>query len=300
MSRKLITICLFVVLGKYAPAQTDGLPAYFEQLNNSLTENESITGLAISADGSELYFTKSTGVWGKTKLKNTIHFSEKKKGKWSAPTVAGFSGKFDDSDVSLSPNDRRLFFVFDRPAPDGDTSTNIWYVDRQQKGRWDEPYFLENVNSPQREYSPKTVANGDLYFASDRAGGLGQGDLYVSRRSESGFAQPENLGQAVNSPMGEWNLYLRPDAKVLLFEASQRPENASSYGDLFIAFFKNGRWSNAQHINEVATTGSELNPILDESDGLLYYISTGALESPSARIVAVPFQPIFDKYFSKD
>jgi len=46
-------------------------------------------------------------------------------------------------------------------------------------------------------------AGDKLYFASDRPGGYGGFDLYVSTRTDSGWGTPINLGDKVNSPGNE-------------------------------------------------------------------------------------------------
>jgi hypothetical protein len=51
---------------------------------------------------------------------------------------------------------------------------------------------------------PAFSPSGDaLYFASDRPGGYGGYDLYVSKRTSSGWGVPTNLGDVVNTPGNE-------------------------------------------------------------------------------------------------
>ncbi|MFK8054606.1 MAG: SPOR domain-containing protein [Saprospiraceae bacterium] len=51
---------------------------------------------------------------------------------------------------------------------------------------------------------PAFSPNGEsLYFASDRPGGQGGYDLYVSKRTASGWGTPVNLGESVNTPGNE-------------------------------------------------------------------------------------------------
>jgi len=58
------------------------------------------------------------------------------------------------------------------------------------------------LNTPSNETSPNLTPSGlSLYFASDRAGGLGANDIYVSHRVtlNSAWGPPVNLGPVVNS-----------------------------------------------------------------------------------------------------
>jgi Tol biopolymer transport system component len=62
------------------------------------------------------------------------------------------------------------------------------------------------VNSPFNDFAPALSKNGlSLYFSSDRPGGLGSSDLWVSRRSseEDPWGVPVNLGPPVNTSFGE-------------------------------------------------------------------------------------------------
>ena len=66
-----------------------------------------------------------------------------------------------------------------------------------------------------------------MYFYSNRAGGFGGYDLWVSQRGDAGWIEPVNLGAAVNSTYTEYGPALTPDGSTLYF-ASNRPQS----GDL--------------------------------------------------------------------
>ena len=89
------------------------------------------------------------------------------------------------------------------------------------------------------------VDGDDLFFASDRPGGLGGFDLYVCRRTPQGWGPPRNLREAmppgvgVNTPGNEFRpsvlaLGLRSfkELRVLMF-SSDRPGGAGGY-DLYV------------------------------------------------------------------
>lgn len=105
-----------------------------------------------------------------------------------------------------------------------------------------------------------------------------------------------NLGNTLNSEKGEWNLELNKEGDIIIFEASERAENLSSYGDLYISFKSNNEWSLPQNIQEVNTTGSDLYPELIEDDNILYFSSSDSLESTQTNIYFIEFEHIYDKY----
>lgn len=91
---------------------------------------------------------------------------------------------------------------------------------------WSVPVNLgPTVNSPFADNLPELSRDGlSLYFASNRLGGLGLGDLWVSRRAsvEDPWGFPVNLGPVVNSSAGDLAPALSPDGHYLFF-TSNRP-----------------------------------------------------------------------------
>jgi len=254
---------------------------------------------SFSSDMNEVYFVKSTDRWGKGKLNSSIYFSIKKDGKWNKPSIVSFSGIYNDSDPHLSKDGRTLHFISTRPSKALVESPDIWMVQRFNDEDWGKPERLpEPINSAKNEFGPTTTSNGDIYFVSDRKGGYGHGDIYKAKLTDEGFLTPMNLGSVINSSKGEWNLELSDDGKIMIFEASQRDGNKSSYGDLYISFKQNSDWTIPQNITEINTTGSDLCPDLNSTNETLSFSSSKALRNEWVNIYQVNFQSIFLKYQS--
>jgi hypothetical protein len=67
-----------------------------------------------------------------------------------------------------------------------------------------------------------------IIFSSNRAGGYGNSDLYVSFRSGNGdWTAPQNLGPTINSPYQEYCPSLSPDGKYFFFSSYKRPDDAT-------------------------------------------------------------------------
>ena len=100
------------------------------------------TSVALIPDGQALYFMRSDTAGAD----NTIMVSQREGSGWAMPQVAAFSGEWHDSEPTLSPDGRRLYFVSNRPPQPGAaplTATmmgqhfpgkNLWYVERQSDG----------------------------------------------------------------------------------------------------------------------------------------------------------------------
>ncbi|MEK6235924.1 MAG: hypothetical protein N2C14_14545, partial [Planctomycetales bacterium] len=63
-----------------------------------------------------------------------------------------------------------------------------------------------------------------LYLYSDREGGHGGFDIYVSHRVKKGWTTPENLGQTVNTPAHEYDPAITPDGETIFFSSDRTPE----------------------------------------------------------------------------
>jgi flagellar motor protein MotB len=87
---------------------------------------------------------------------------------------------------------------------------------------WSKPVNLgKPVNTPYRETQPSITPDGrTLYFSSDRPGGKGQHDIWVSYRdSADHWSVPENLGDSINTSGTEMSPFIHPDNQTLYFSS---------------------------------------------------------------------------------
>jgi outer membrane protein OmpA-like peptidoglycan-associated protein len=78
----------------------------------------------------------------------------------------------------------------------------------QPNGKWGEPRSLgAAINTADDETTPFMAADGvTLYFASDRPGGFGSKDIYVTKRLDDSWEKwsvPVNMGQPINTEHAE-------------------------------------------------------------------------------------------------
>lgn len=96
------------------------------------------------------------------------------------------------------------------------------YRSRLIDGRWESPKPVAEFNTPSADIGPGISANGqEAYFYSNRPGGYGGFDLYVSRREEAGWGEPKNLGPHINTPAHEYDPALSPDGERLYFASNR-------------------------------------------------------------------------------
>ena len=211
------------------------------------------TSVALTRDGNTLYFMRSDVA----EADDTIMVSHRADGRWSPPRVAAFSGQWHDSEPTLSPDGRRLYFVSNRPPRPGAAAvsatmngrsfagTNLWYVERQAHGGWGAPVHVDGaLNDGAMIYNPSVAANGDIYFSAHRADSGKAYQIYVAR--DHGHAAPERL------PLGElahnrMDPAIDPAGRFLLYAGDEG--DALGRADIYIAFRRpDGSWGKPEHL----------------------------------------------------
>ncbi|MFC1635553.1 hypothetical protein ACFL5Z_11985 [Planctomycetota bacterium] len=133
-----------------------------------------------------------------------------------------------------------------------------------------------SVNSEFGDFDPHLLTNGlSLVFASDRPGGSGFADLYVTTRNDvtDPWGSPTNLGSAVNSSAFELDPSLSEDELTLMF-VSSRP-GSSGFFDIWMTTRStiDAPWSNPVNL-EVVNSGSwDMDPSLSKNGLELYFCS---------------------------
>jgi hypothetical protein len=139
---------------------------------------------------------------------------------------------------------------------------------------WSAPMNLGPVvNSPAVDNNPTLTADElTMYFASERPGGLGGADIWVTRRAsrDSPWEPPVNVGPPVNTPFIDAAPSLSPDGH-LLFIHSNRP-GALGGNDIWMSRRSGSKdedeWEPPVNLGpDVNTTDDEQGPDYVASDG---------------------------------
>ena len=157
----------------------------------------------ITADATKMYFTACNRADGKGGC--DIYFSEKRDGLWTRPRNLGepINTSAKETQPSISADGRTLYFVSTRSGGKG--GQDIWTSTLDNKGNWSKPVNLEEINTSGDESSPFIHLDGrTMYFASDGFPGMGQYDIFVTRKDSAGkWSAPQNLGYPINSRYSE-------------------------------------------------------------------------------------------------
>ena len=167
---------------------------------------------AVSFDGNSIVYTERRG------MVNAILYSRKERGVWQSPIdiTAMIKAGEDCSSCSLNKDGSELF-LYKNDGYDG----NI-YSSTLINGTWTPIKKLnKNINTKFYESHASISSDGKkLYFTSNRDGGAGGLDIYVSEKDASGDWGPAvNLGNTINTPYNEDTPFITDNDSVLYFSS---------------------------------------------------------------------------------
>jgi Tol biopolymer transport system component len=178
----------------------------------------------LAPDGTSFYFTSLRPIGGGSTppARSKIWMVEWDEGDWSTPNlVLPHIQSFDHQAYPTLTADGTLYF-FSRRASEG--NTNYIYRSIQANGEYAVPERLSyRINTGHHEYDPFVAPDGSyLIFASNKPGGFGGGDFYVSFRDASGsWSDPVNMGEGINSSANENRPFLTLDGRYFFFTSDR-------------------------------------------------------------------------------
>ena len=218
--------------------------------------------LTMSPDEQEIFFTvrKAPGLW-------EIHRSHFRNKAWQPSTVAAFSGVYSDSEPSLSPDGKRLFFSSNRPRKAGDEPADfdIWIVERQGAG-WAAPWVLpEPLNDSGHQWRATQSRSGTLYYSSQGLWRIAIDGAAVSPPVK--LFDPQAPGPLVGG-----HAFVAPDESYLLTAWMNGPEGRGGW-DIYVSFRdKKGNWGPSINLgDEVNSSAEEDFPMVAPRGRDLYF-----------------------------
>lgn len=226
----------------------------------------------LTIDGSQLIFTRRIGGH------EDFYFSNKEDGKWQK--ALPLPGKINNPNFNvgaqnISQDGRWLIFTGCN-FPEGFGSCDL-YISFLTKTGWSQPVNLgRNINTEFWESSPSLSPDKrQLYFSSNRPGGYGGMDIWVSHRDEKGnWGKPENMGPTINTPGDESTPFIHADNQTLYFNSNGHP-GYSEKPDLFVTRkTADGQWSIPENLGYPINTIDDEGSLFVAADGRTAYYSS--------------------------
>jgi len=301
--KKEILICVLVVAAVLLITGSDakadfryGTPTNLgPAVNSSHWDNDPI----VSADGLSLFFD-SRRPGGQGGFDIWVTTRETVQDPWGPPVNLGptINSAAAEASGGISPDGLEFYFVSNRAGGSG--SYDIWVTTRETtQTPWTSPVNLgSTVNSPAGDFAPRISTDGlSLFFNASRPDGYGSGDLWVSTRTSrsDAWAEPVNLGSAVNSSFLDYTPAPSSDGRLLFF-SSNRP---SAYGDwtLWVTerATRNDDWGTAINLGPTINSSSDQeNPYISSDGSTLYFASTRPGGSGDVDLWQVSIDPVVD------
>lgn len=172
-------------------------------------------------------------------------------------------------------------FIFTKSFRVNGMRTEDFYVSsRNDSLKWKMATALGSpINTNRNEGAQCISPDGNtIYFtACSRSDGFGDCDLYVSRKINGKWTDPENMGPSVNSEAWESQPSISSDGRRLFFSS----DRAGSYGgkDIWVCYKNyNGSWSQPKNLGkEINTPLNDISPFIHWDNTSLYYASKGKI-----------------------
>lgn len=178
-----------------------------------------------------------------------------------------------DDDPTVTGDLLELFFNSNRSG-----NSELWVSVRESVDQpWGDPQPVEGagINTTSNETAPEVSTDGlTLYFSSNRTGGLGSQDIFVTTRDnrDAAWKQPMRVPE-INSTVADYSP-VEDDAGLAIYFYSSR---AGGDQDLFVATraSRDDLWREPMEVTELNSADNDADPFVS-GDGLTLYFGSGA------------------------
>jgi Tol biopolymer transport system component len=177
---------------------------------------------SISPEGSKIFFwsvrpknekTKSTGA-------ANLWMAEKTDNGFGNPTFLGDKLKITNGGAPGISSNGTMYFFTDKKGVT--KNRDICKADIFNPDSVHVVILEEEINSDSHDYDSYIAPDEScVIFTSEREGGFGKGDLYISYNINGTWSKPVNLGDKINSPAYDYCPLISPDGKYFFFTSDK-------------------------------------------------------------------------------
>lgn len=227
----------------------------------------------LTADENTIIYTARDGISFHDD-ENIVVSKKDANGNWSKPISISpnINSQFNEGTCTISADGRTLIFT----NCEGRKSVGgcDLYISYKTGDEWSAPLNLgRNINSRSWDSQPALSADGrKLFFVSDRGGGHGKRDIWMSQKDHEGIWQrASNLGPIINTKEDEVSPFIHVNG-VSLFFASQGFPGFGGY-DLFKSEKLDSAWSQPVNLGFPINTHEDQVSLFVSTNGKNGYYS---------------------------
>lgn len=207
----------------YSKLNPDGTWGKAVNIGSPLNNEYGNAVCSVTPDGNTLLLVGDYKVG--TELKHGLFLSNRTKTGWSQPLMLSIQNFYYNNNYlsyCLTNDGSKLIIGMERDDSYGGLDLYISF--RETETDWSEPMNMgSQINTAEDETSPFLAADGvTLYFSSKGHDGYGDYDVYLSRMQDDSWknwSAPENLGENVNTPLGDANYMIPAEGDFAYFSS---------------------------------------------------------------------------------
>jgi outer membrane protein OmpA-like peptidoglycan-associated protein len=227
----------------------------------------------LTADEEKIFFTRREG--HEPHFDEDIYVSEKdSNGTWSFPYPISrtINTQYNEGTCTISADGKIL--IFTSCMGRRNYGSCDLFISYREGIDWSRPVNMgQNINSTFWDSQPALSADGRrLYFVSERPGGEGKRDIWMSERNENGEWEPAlNLGSRINTPEDDVSPFIHVNGQTLYF-ASKGRLGFGGY-DLFSSEYTGGTWSEPRNLGYPVNSPEDQVSLFVAANGETAYYS---------------------------
>ncbi len=205
---------------------------------------------------------------------NIVVSTKDDSGNWQKPVSISpnINSQFNEGTCTISADGRFIIFT-NCEGRQGYGGCDL-YISERQGEEWSVPENLgPNINSRSWESQPALSADGrKLYFISDRSGGQGKRDIWVSEKdAQDKWIKARNLGRSINTSEEEVSPFIHVNGKALFF-ASTGYKGFGGY-DIYKSEKRDTTWTEPVNLGYPLNTYEDQVSLFVSTDGKSGYYS---------------------------
>ena len=207
-----------------------------------------------------------------------FYISRKIDDNWTDPVRLGdnINSEYREGALSVGLDGTDVFFASCH-RPDSYGGCDLYYSTLINDTLWSDAYNMGSViNTEYWESQPSISSDGNLlFFTSNRHGGYGGADIWMSKKHNNKWLAPVNMGPSINTSSDEGTPFLHFDNKTFYF--SSKGHKGFGGFDLYVADIDySGAIKNVKNIGYPINTHHDESGLIVSKDGLNSYYTSNA------------------------